>query len=206
MIPIFFVGDGRRDAATIPPIVSRILNADLRPMTRAWARLNRGGGGYPKKVQFAARQARDAGAAGLIAVVDRDRDPKREKLRRLQAGRDTDRMKAPPFPTALGEADPHGEAWLLDDPQAIREALGLDQGVEIPTVRKARNPKAALNELIDSSSHSFESPTHALGEIARLVDHSRCVHASETGFGEFVEDVRSELGSTVSPPSGRGAS
>ena len=54
----------------------------------------------------------------------------------LREARERDRMERPPFPTAFGEADPHGEAWLLDDPTAIRDALELDPEVEIPTLSK----------------------------------------------------------------------
>ena len=122
---ILFVGDGVRNAATVPPIVKRILNTEFSSLTRNWAHLHGAGKGYQKKVRFAVLQALDAGAKGLIAVVDRDR-AQRDRLKRLREARDDDRMQKPPFPTAFGEANPHGEAWLLDDPQAIREALRLE--------------------------------------------------------------------------------
>jgi hypothetical protein len=36
-----------------------------------------------------------------------------------------------------------------------------------------------------------------LSEIAQRVEISRCQHCEETGFSDFVEDVRQELGPVV---------
>src|SRR5208337_5149949 len=153
MMLILFVGDGERDAATIPHLVMRILDVELASTSRNWAHLHGAGKGYQKKVRFAVLQAIDEGAVGLVAVVDRDRAPQRGRLRELREARDRDRMERPSFPTAFGEASPHGEAWLLDDPTAIRDALGLDPKVEIPTVLRTRNPKLVVNEIIKNSKH-----------------------------------------------------
>jgi hypothetical protein len=97
------------------------------------------------------------------------------------------------FPTALGEAVPHGEAWLLDDPAAIRAALDLGDEVDIPHVRRTRDPKAVVNGLIEQSRHRRENVLDVFADIARLVDHRRCSFPDDTGFTALVEDVRQEL-------------
>jgi hypothetical protein len=106
-------------------------------------------------------------------------------------------MAHPPFPTALGEAILHGEAWLLDDPHAIRQVLELEVHVPIPTIRKARQPKETLNQLIRLSRHRTEPWMELLRGIAQLMEVSRCQYAEETGFSDFVEEVRRELGPLV---------
>jgi hypothetical protein len=196
MIRIHFVGDGERDAATVPHLVIDILQTEIDPTTTNWPRLNSAGKGYPRKLRFAMKQAIDAGADGLVAVVDRDKAEKRSRLKELQAGREEWRANPamPPLPAALDEASPHGDVWLLADPVAIRQALELGDDVEIPSVRKTKEPKAALNELIKGSKYRNEMDIKiVLADIARLVDHRRCAHPEETGFGDFVRDVRVEF-------------
>ena len=138
-------------------------------------------------------RAIDDEAAGLVAVVDRDKSEARSRLRELQNERDDHRSKFPPFPTALGEAAPHGEAWLLADENAVREALSLKSELAIPSVSKTKDPKGVLDGLIQQSARRGEPVTPILTEIARLVDERRCVHRDETGFAAFAEDVRHEF-------------
>ena len=61
MIRLLFVGDGERDAATIPRIVEIILSTSVGEEFRSWARLHSSPRGYKRKLLFASRQARDAG-------------------------------------------------------------------------------------------------------------------------------------------------
>jgi hypothetical protein len=191
---IHFVGDGERDAATIPHLVQNILGVEVEPKSYKWRDLHlRSGKGYAKRLRFAVLRAIDDGAAGLVAVVDRDNAPARSRLRELQQDREDHRANGPAFPTALGEAGPHGEAWLLDDPYAIREALELDEDVLIPNVRKSDSPKSSLDALIDGSRRREEKRITILAEIAQRVRLSRCTHHTETGFGALVEDVRREF-------------
>lgn len=200
MIRVYFIGDGERDAATVPHLVINILQIEIDPTTTHWPRLHSGGAGYPKKLRFAMKQAIDAGADGLVAVVDRDKAEKRSRLGELQSGRQAWRANPtmPPLPAALGEASPHGDVWLLADPVAIRQALDLSDDVEIKSVRKTKEPKATLNELIKGSKYRSETDIKiVLADIARLVDHRRCAHLEETGFGDFVRDVRIEFGHFV---------
>ena len=116
MIKLFFVGDGPRDEAVVPHLVAKILALDaLQSGFSPWASLHKKSKGYARKLRFAIRQARDQNALGLVATVDSDESGRSGRLNQLRDGRDEDRQSAPPFPTSLGEAIPHLEAWLLDD-------------------------------------------------------------------------------------------
>ncbi len=196
MISILLIGDGPRDEATVPHMVEKLLNTRIRTEFRQWAHLHGSGKGYEKKVRFGVLQARDMNAVGLLAVVDQDKARGGSRLRSLREARDADRTVHPPFPTALGEAIPHGEAWLLDDPHAVRQVLEFDSRVEIPNVRKTRSPKETLNELFRKSQRN-DDWMDLLGEIAQRIDVSRCHHSDETGFSDFVEEVRHEFGPLV---------
>ena len=195
MIRLLFVGDGERDAAMNPHLVRTITGIRVEPTARPWARLNAAGRGYECKLLFAIRDARDRQLDGVVATVDQDKSRGRDRLRELVAARAKDREYAAPLPTAVGVANPHAEAWLLDDPVAVRTALGLGTGVQIPNVRTARNPKSDLNGLQSMSERRDEPVRTVLADIARSVDPRRCQHARETGFAAFVDDVRSEIGS-----------
>src|SRR5690348_7890197 len=146
MIKILFVGDGDRDPATVPPLVERILGVQTIPDPQHWKQLRVGG--YRRKLLFAIRRAIDADAKGLVATVDTDKHEQREKLRELKKGRDEDRTQRPGFPVAIGEACPHAEAWLLDDPVAVRQGLCLPSAADVPPVHKVPSPKEALQALI----------------------------------------------------------
>ena len=90
MIRLLFVGDGDRDKASVPPLVGRMLEADLDPTYTSW-RTERGAKrkanrfhdarrGYESKLLYVIRQARDGGADGLVATLDADTDKKRKRL------------------------------------------------------------------------------------------------------------------------------
>jgi len=194
MIRLLFVGDGERDAATNPHLVTVITGAQVIPTTKPWARLNQTGRGYDLKLLFAILQARQDGLDGVVAAVDRDTSRGRDRLRELQAARTKDREKYAPLPTALGVADPHAEAWLLDDPVAVQTVLRLPADVLIPTVRQVESPKSEIGRL-HRASPRLNEPTHTiLVEIAQALSLNRCQHSRETGFSHFVEDVRHEIG------------
>lgn len=192
MMHLYFVGDGPRDEAAVPRLVERVLGAEVDTEFSAWVRLH-ARSGYGRKLRYAIRRARDRNRKGVVATVDSDKAPPRERLRELRQARDDDRATSAPLPTALGEAVPHLEAWLLDDPVAVREALGLDPNESVPTIRKAKHPKTAINSLIEKSSDDRSVLDH-LSEIARQCNPDRCRHASETGFKSFADDVNTELG------------
>jgi len=191
---LLLIGDGERDAVTVPCLVERILGADVEGETDEWARLHEGKG-YGQKLRFAIRSAKAQGLHGLVVTLDRDKAPKSERLRKLKEARDADRHRDIFVPTAVGEARPHGEAWLLDDQRAVREALGLPSDTDVPTGRRARNPKTELLKLLRQSPRRRERPLVVFPEIAKLVELSRCPHAEQTGFQNFSDDVVRELGS-----------
>jgi hypothetical protein len=193
MIRLLFVGDGERDAAMNPVLVRILTGAEVDPTTRAWARLH-GHGGYERKVRFAIRQARDTGLEGVVATVDQDRSPERERLRELEAGRARDRETAPPLPTALGCARPHAEAWLLDDAHAVRTVLNLVDAGAVPNVRTVDDPKRTLNRLHAECPRAEVPIREILAELAARIVPERCPHRKDTGFAAFAAEVRREIG------------
>jgi hypothetical protein len=84
----------------------------------------------------------------------------------------------------------------LDDEKAVREALGLPSDTPVPSPTKVAYPKTALNELITLAG--LGDVREALAKIAEFVDQERCIHASETGFREFLTEVTAELGDATS--------
>jgi hypothetical protein len=209
MMDLFFVGDGARDHVTVPILVERLLRVPFwctQPEPHHWARLHDlgGGKGYGRQLRFALLQAKDAGACGIVATVDTDKHPKRQKLNELRKAREADRACSPPFPTALAEAMPHAEAWLLDDRVAVVNALGLGPDASVPTVRQTKSPKDTLEELKNRCDRAADPILEILADIAKLVDPARCVHAAETGFEVLVDEVQRELGPIAAKARGEG--
>lgn len=194
MIRLVFVGDGDRDAVTVPPMVRAIIGAPIESSTRNWARLH--GGGLKKKVRFAVLDAQNFGARGTVMTLDRDRSPAGRKMKALMEYRTELRREFPPFPMAFGCAIPHGEAWLLADQTAVRGVLRLEESTPIPSVRSG-SPKESLESLWRGSARSAERPLEVWAEIATALDPDRCSHQKETGFRAFVKDVRREIGPLV---------
>lgn len=195
---IGFVGDGKRDHHTIPRLMERILGAEVEQECcrfQSWKniRLNRGRG-YGKKLKFAVRQARDAELDGVVATIDADRANPGERLKTLIAARQEDRQDPALtlLPTALGEAVPHLEAWLLDDQPAVRQVLHFSADKQLPNVRDV-DPKAAMDELIDESD-STQERLHVLGQIASDLQLDRCNHKDETGLQAFCDNLVNEFG------------
>lgn len=201
MITLLFVGDGPRDEAMLPPLARTVLGcADgaFAALFRAWRsiRLNQGSG-FARKLAFAHDVGRDAGSRGVVAVVDRDTSGG-ERLKEVRQARDDLAQRAARMPIALGAAIPHGEAWLLDDPVAVRKALGLPRDAGISSPHKAPDPKAELNRLWEASprcrDNPGEPPAVALRAIAAELRIERCNQRDATGFRAFSEDVVAELG------------
>lgn len=132
MVHLLFVLDGPRDDVMIPILVEKIIDSSIQPETMHWKDNHLHQGGYDKKLLLATRRAKDRDLQGVVAVVDRDKEKKGKRLQKLKTAREHDRENLPPFPTALGEANPHGEAWILDDAVAIRQTLQLSETVSIP--------------------------------------------------------------------------
>ncbi len=194
MIPLLIVGDGERDFVTVPPIIEKFIQAPIRTTTSPWARLHDfGGNGYLRQLRFAMKAAKDDRAVGIVAVLDADKNPKGRRLHELDMAREKIRAAEPTFPTAIGEANPHGEAWLLDDTAAVRQVLDLPGDIAITNVRHAKSPKDALEEHILASRHANLPRLEILANIAKALDPTRCPHAKETGFERLGEEVRREI-------------
>lgn len=193
MMRLLFVGDGPRDCATVPHLVANILGEPVHPEFKAWKKIELiRGGGYQRKMLFAIAEARTLGLDGIIATVDCDKSNRREKLSSLRRAREQDRCKPlARINTAVGEAIPHLEAWLIDDVKAVRTVLGVDEFTELATESK-NDPKGSLNLLIEASERT-ERPLEILAEIAQALKLQRCTHAGDTGFEEFTEDVLAEF-------------
>ncbi len=198
-LKLLFAGDGLRDEAAVPRLVARILASDFEILFESWKsgiRLQSGGkglGGYGRKLLYLIRVARDRGVAGVVATADCDRDTPREKLRDLIAARSRDRDLGHATPVALGEANPHLEAWLLDDPVAVRTVLGLAAATEIKSPSKVDSPKAELHSLHHTSECTL-TEMEMLAAIAHGLELPRCNHSGSTGFADFNRDVKAELG------------
>lgn len=197
MIRLLFVGDGERDAVTNPHLVKVITGADVEGDHRAWKELRLAGGGNGRKLKFAIRQARDAKMDGVVACVDQDKSPAGERLRDLVNARKEDREKEVVLPTALGCANPHAEAWLLDDAVAVRAVLQLDNMIAIPTIRRVDSPKEELHRLQVQSPRAGDLRRAILGEIAQALVPKRCQHVKQTGFAAFVDEIKHEIGPLV---------
>lgn len=201
MIRLLFVGDGERDAAMNPCRVGTITGAEIEATALRWP--HSAGRGFDRKLLFAIRQAREAGLQGVVATIDKDKSPGRDRLRDLEAGRTKDRELAAPLPAALGCADPHAEAWLLDDPVAVHETLRLAADAVIPNVRRVDSPKDSLTGLHRQSPRAVEPIRTILVEIARAVQNRRCQHAKETGYARFKKEVEDEIGPWPDSPATR---
>lgn len=198
---ILVIGDGPRDQVALPVLICRILDANTATRYDDWHRVrvyHQKGTIYARKLKYLTRRARADGFIALAIVVDTDKAPPRDRLRDLRRGREEDRQGNPPFPTALGEANPHFDVWLLDDTVAVREALQLAADFHVPNAAKAAYPKDALSELIQHSQMTSLPVSEIVGEIARHLVPERCVHRKETGFFTFIKDVGDEIGPVMS--------
>lgn len=199
MIRLRFLGDGPLDEATVPHLVRNVVNAHLGrevhfvPRFAPWARLHIHG--YEKKVAFAIRQAEDAGESGLIATVDRDRSPRRSRLKALREGRGAARARRHLLPVALGEANPHAEAWLLADQTAVQQALGLAPGT--PIGASGRSPKDELQALLQSSSRCQEPRAVVWADVAVRARPDVIEAVRDIGFSSFADELRRELASVL---------
>ena len=193
---ILVVGDGPRDAVALPNVVLNLLGLEVPTEYSNWhnvSYLKGKGSAYKRKVKYLTRRALGRGCAALAIVVDADNAPRREKLRELYRGRDEDRSSNPAFPTALGEAIPHFDTWLLDDSVAVRKGLNLGGDVEVPNAVKVGSPKEVLSRLIVGCPLDNAEVSEILGEIARCLCVKRCGHAKEIGLEGFSKEVDVEI-------------
>lgn len=174
-----YVGDGARDHWMLPPLVEPHVGAHEVTFT-AWHDIRLAGGGYRKKLLYTLIRAQRDGLDGMVAVVDEDGE--RGRLAELEQAR-RDRT----IPVAIGEARPHGEAWLVDDVEALREVGLLGPSAPAP---KGKRPKSELAALTDADPR--DNPT-LFAAIAARVRVERCRRAHQSGLQAFVDDLRAEL-------------
>ena len=195
-LPLYLVCDGSRDHAAVCRLLERVLGRPITPDCQTWLRLHsRGSGrGYGRKLKYSVRQAISRGQARVVATMDQDNSERREKLRELQAAREEDRRTGKILPTALGEAAPHFEAWLLDDAVAVREGLGLRGDAAVPSLKRIKQPKAELDAIFRREVTDWHGrEAELMAAIADKLEVSRCLHAKQTGLEAFVDDVVNEL-------------
>lgn len=194
MSRIRFVVEGKHDEYAIPPIVRTILGADFESTFDFWreirltAAIKLGQGSlFTKKLKFAMRTAQDAQDHAVVAVLDTDNTNRGERLAELKSARDNSALP----PTAIGEATPHLEAWLLDDQRAVRTALGLPTSARIEAPTNC-DPKPTLTKLCDNCP--ARTPGQPIAElyamIATAIREDRCAHDRETGFQDFAREIR----------------
>jgi hypothetical protein len=197
---VLFVGDGHRDSKVIPAIVEHTLGLDTGAIANgstceSWSSVTLHGRGYARRLPYFVNRARTHKMDGVVCTVDSDKAPKRARLKELLSARQEDRTKNAPFPTAIGEARPHLEAWLLDDREAVRAALPLPDGLDVPSLKKASCPKTSLNALFNACGlRDGDSCSERLAMIAESLDPLRCHNAQETGLKAFVASIREEFG------------
>ncbi len=192
MMRLYFIGEGKRDWVVMPRLVEGILEQQVQASGKVehdWPRLH--GKSYPEKLLFAVREAESRAMPGVVATRDGDKWPKK-RLKSLRDAREFVANRSP-LPLAVGCPIPHAEAWLLDDPVAVRSVLSLPTNATIPTVRQSPYPKRSLDELINLSPRRDEDSMKLLSDISANVTSARCVHWKETGFKAFLRTVTEEL-------------
>ncbi len=187
--PIAYVADGERDHRMLPPLVATVVGAHREGGFTAWKDVQLQGGafgtsrtsGYGRKLRLVLMRAEGNGC-DLVAMVDRDRSGGR--LEELSAARDAAGGRVA---CAVGEAVPHGEAWLVDDLEPLRRVLGLDAQAPRPDLR---DPKSAFDGLVTEAG---VDRLDAFAAVAAAVEPGRCLRARETGFADFVADLREQF-------------
>jgi len=208
MKDLFIITDGQRDHQVVLELVRTVTDQSFTAEFLAWgtrgprlhrkSRLLSEGRGYTTRLLWHLKKAYNDGYIGLIATVDTDNTKPGSRLEELKAAREKDRADSinegrPHIPCALGEANPHHEAWLLGAPNAIRTALELKPDTKLPKPSKIASPKEQLNSLFEESDVPFENPTEMLAAIATHVVPERCIDTKNTGFAEFKSDVEEHL-------------
>lgn len=193
-IRLLVIGEGERDNICVPLLVAGIVQRPIEHEFENWPRLHRRGSGQGlgRKLLFAMRQALDGAYQGLIATVDSDDCDGQVKLPELKSAREQARTTDKWVPAALGEPVPHLEAWLLDDPVAVRTAFSLAASTHINAPTKTKSPKDELNGLYERSGCS-DPLLKTLEIICCELKLARCNHAKTTGFDDFAEDVEREI-------------
>lgn len=206
---IVVVVDGEREFEVLAILVSRILGIQVAEKNRSkWSHSHSldigrlpGLGKVGRRLLFEIRRAHNLEADGVVAAVDRD-DGRYDHLAKLERAREYERgrgKETAEIPVAIGEAAPHFEAWLLDDPDAILTALQLPPDMPIPTVTQCQSPKKELEALVARCESNTSHYRDSFKKIAAELAPERCSCREETGFGAFEDDVRVEFRTFMEP-------
>lgn len=188
-------GDGPRDEVTIPELLRNLLGFPVNCEFTQWMKLHVNGRGYGRKLAYAMiRAKKNRNIDGVVAVIDQDKDKNRNRWNAMKDKRESQRAGGNLVKTALGEAVPHGEAWLLDDDKAVRDGLGLSPSESIPKVGSgSQKPKQVLEALHKKSPRSEEGSLDVWADIAQRVTLGTCRSPVTTGFKAFAEEVEQQL-------------
>ena len=194
MSKILFVGEGANDRDVVPIIVRKITGREFVSEFQTWREIrehrNRG---FARKLGLAVFRARANGSFGVVATLDSDKH-RTNRLDALKTGREKCRsdLSTDSFPIAIGEAVPELEAWLIDDSNAVKQALGLNPEATIPSPTSCKDVKKALEDLISNSPLGL-GHADCLKNIAETLEFGSCRYPKKTGLEFFVQDVRTEF-------------
>ena len=190
---ILVAGDGHLDQVSLPPLIESTLGAPVDTEFEPWKNVRLHGKGYGKKLTYLMKRARLGHYHALVGVVDKVKDKRDWRIRKLRQVRDGLQHSADYVATALGRATPHGEAWLLADHVAVQRGLGLPADAAVPSPVDVSDPKATLSALHQESDRRDVSRATVWSDIACEVDHTRARAQPQTGFEEFRAELRQEL-------------
>jgi hypothetical protein len=165
------------------PLLSLLRGSPVSVKFQPWKALRVGG--YDKKMKFAVRVAFDERLDGVVAWADDD-GANEDRLKKLRGGRN-ETTQTLNVPAAVGVAVPHAEAWILDDPAAVRQVLGMEQEEPVPSVKVSQYPKTTLNVLCAQHCPGVRV-MELLPRFCQALQPSRMVHSTHTGFEAFQKD------------------
>ena len=191
MISIRLVAEGFRDEAIMRALIPQIIGHKVFILFKSLKEYHLDGMSLKKKYRFIATSMKVNREFFGIGLFDRDKNKRREGIREVKEALENVEGFNSLFHFAFGEADPHLEAWLLDDPVAIREALGLPPAVQIPSVDSVNDPKEEIEKLRKQGPEDVLEAEicKILEAIAGKLTPKRCTRAKQTGFAQFQKEV-----------------
>ena len=185
------------DLLALPSLIERLLNS---PKTacyecRPFRLVGRARGGrarsYKRKVMNAIEQASIKGFAAVVILIDRDRQPDKDRIGALAAGRDSV-LRAGSPPCAVGTAVETFDAWMIADGKAIGGAGG-DQSRSHPSPEKldgreqsGRHPKDVVERIFGGRAGLARK--YAI--VAAEMDLALLEKCCPNGFRPFAEEIR----------------
>ena len=152
---------------------------------------------FGKKVISAVRQAKKDGFGAVVVLIDRDREPDKERIGALREGRDAAQKRSGLPPCAIGTAVETFDAWMIVDREAIRAAGGdpershsnpedLDGGAGSPG-----HPKNCAQQVFDMPKGTGLGEKYAI--VAAHVNLHLLAERCPQGFKPFAEDVQKRI-------------